>query len=94
MRAAIKITYVNDTQVTALAIVPDFIAWERKTKRRTSDLAQGISVEDLAYLAYAALKRQGEVANEYDTWVQDVAELEMDDRPGPKATPKAASKGS
>jgi hypothetical protein len=30
--------------------------WERKFRRKASDLAQGIGVEDLAYLAYEACK--------------------------------------
>lgn len=30
--------------------------WERKMRRKASDLAQGIGVEDLLYLAYEACK--------------------------------------
>jgi hypothetical protein len=30
--------------------------WERKFRRKASDLAQGIGVEDLAFLAYEACK--------------------------------------
>jgi hypothetical protein len=30
------------------------VSWERKFKRKASDLANGISIEDLAYLAHQA----------------------------------------
>jgi hypothetical protein len=32
------------------------VQWERKYKRKMSDLAQGIGAEDLAYLAFEASK--------------------------------------
>ena len=32
------------------------VAWERKYKRKASDLAQGIGIEDLAFLAYESSK--------------------------------------
>ena len=33
--------------------------WERKYRRKASDLAQGIGVEDLLYLSYEACKVHG-----------------------------------
>jgi hypothetical protein len=35
------------------------VQWERKYKRKMSDLAQGIGAEDLAYLAWEASKKEG-----------------------------------
>jgi len=35
------------------------VQWERKYKRKMSDLAQGIGAEDLAYLAWEASKLHG-----------------------------------
>jgi hypothetical protein len=35
------------------------VQWERKYKRKMSDLAQGIGAEDLAYLAWEASKVHG-----------------------------------
>lgn len=32
------------------------VAWERKTKRKASDLAQGIGMEDLAFMAFESCK--------------------------------------
>jgi hypothetical protein len=89
MRASIKITTTADEVTEVEAIVPDFIAWERRTKRRTSDLANGIGIEDLAYLAWSAMHREGTITTEFDAWLSRVAELEMVDKPAPKAGRKA-----
>lgn len=35
------------------------VQWERKYKRKMSDMAQGIGAEDLAYLAWEASKLHG-----------------------------------
>ena len=32
------------------------VLWERKYKRKASDLAQGVGAEDLAFMAYEAMK--------------------------------------
>jgi hypothetical protein len=34
------------------------VLWERKFKRKASDLANGIGVEDLAFMAHEAMKQQ------------------------------------
>lgn len=65
--------------------VPDFIAWERKTKNKTSDLSKGIGVEDLAFLAYSALKRQGENLKPFDSWLNEIDEI-LEEVTDPKAT--------
>lgn len=37
------------------------VSWERKFKRKASDLANGIGIEDLAYLAHQACQQHGVV---------------------------------
>lgn len=37
------------------------VLWERKFKRKASDMANAMGVEDLAYLAYEASKQTGKV---------------------------------
>lgn len=93
MRAGIKITFDDNRTTETVAMVADFIAWERKFKRKASDLANGIGLEDLAFLAWVSLSRRGEASGEFDTFVQSVAEIEAMDTPAPKATRKAASAG-
>jgi len=38
------------------------ISWERKFKRRASDLSNGIGMEDLAFMAYEASKQARRLA--------------------------------
>lgn len=47
------------------------VAWERKYRRKASDMANGIGVEDLAYLAWEASKLNGvTVPAEFDTFIK------------------------
>ncbi len=54
------------------------ISWERKFKRRASDLSNGIGMEDLAYMAYEASKQQGHpVSVSFDEFVKKLEDLEV-----------------
>ena len=47
------------------------VAWERRYKRKASDMANGIGVEDLAFLAWEASKLHGvTVPAEFDTFIK------------------------
>jgi hypothetical protein len=60
---------------TNLAVI---VAWERKYRRKASDLAQGIGMEDLAYLAYEASKRNGVVVPiEFDKFIDKLITLDV-----------------
>lgn len=84
MKAKLNIKTIEGEELQIEAIVPDFIAWERHSKRKISDLVSGIAMEDMAFLAHSALKRQG-TQKPFDGWIQTISEIEMaeDD---PKAT--------
>jgi len=84
MKTKLNIKMIDGEELEVMALVPDFIAWERHSKRRISDLANGIAIEDMAFLAHSALKRQGNV-KPFDGWIQSVSEIEMADE-DPKAT--------
>ena len=84
MKIKLNIKTVEGEEQEVLAIVPDFIAWERHSKRKISDLVNAIAMEDMAFLAHSSLKRQGNV-KPFDAWIQTVAEIEMSDE-DPKAT--------
>ena len=54
------------------------ILWERKFKRRASDLSNGIGMEDLAFMAYEASKQQGHpVPVSFDEFVKKLEDLEV-----------------
>lgn len=93
MKAGIKLEHGGKT-IEVIVGPFEFIAWERKTKRKTSDLAANIGLEDLAYLAWASIRRGGEAAPDFDVWLEDLDSIELGDVPDPKATRKGASKGS
>lgn len=93
MRAGIKITFQDNTSAEVVALVPDFVAWERHSKRKTSDLSNGIGVEDLAFLGWSALKRS-EPQAAFEKWIETVAEIEMGSTEPPKATRRDQSADS
>jgi hypothetical protein len=54
------------------------VAWERKYKRRASELANGVGVEDLAYMAYEASKAAKIVVPAlFDDFVKQLVSLDV-----------------
>ena len=63
------------TVTTNLFVV---VAWERKYKRKASDLASGIGVEDLAFMAFESCKQSGiTVPAVFDDYVKKLAAIEV-----------------
>jgi hypothetical protein len=80
MQITIRIDLGTDThQVsTNLWVITQ---WERKFRRKASDLAQGIGVEDLAYLAYEACKVHGiTVPAAFDDFIKKLHNIEVVDQ--------------
>lgn len=65
------------------------VLWERKYKARASDLATGVSMEALAYMAYEASKMAGvTVPVAFDDFIKSVSNLEVvDSEPGNPTQP-------
>jgi len=54
------------------------VAWERKYKRKASDMANGVGVEDMAFLAYEACKQNGVVVPVvFDDWIKKLVSIEV-----------------
>ena len=54
------------------------IAWERKYRRKAGDLAAGIGMEDLAFMAWECCKQAKIVVPvEFDSFVARLLELEV-----------------
>lgn len=85
MKLQLKISTVNGEVFDVACGIADFIAWERHSKMKTSDLANGIGIEDMAFLAHSALKRSGAKIKPFDGWINDIEEIEAVDD-DPKAT--------
>ena len=85
MQLTIQVT-TDDDQYKVETNLFTIVAWERKFKTKASNLAQGIGMEDLAYLAYEASKQTGHVVPAvFDDFVRRVTSLEIvsegDERP-------------
>lgn len=76
---------------TSLAVIVD---WERKYQRRAGDLAAGFFIEDLAYLAYASEKRNGDTVTDFDTWLAHVEGIEVKDSQESHPTGAAPTDGN
>lgn len=85
MKLELKITTNTGEVIETVCGIADFIAWERHSKNKTSELANGIGIEDMAFLAHSALKRTGEKIKPFDGWINDIDEIEAIDT-DPKAT--------
>lgn len=96
MQLQINVTDKDGVTETLVAYPADFVAWERHTKRKLSDFANGgVGMEDLAYLAWSASRRKGGERPPFDVWLDRLTDLEeADDQDEPTPTQPAASAGS
>lgn len=88
MRLELQLTMADGSEHTATAIVADFIAWEKHSKKKISDMANGAGIGDMAYLAWSSLKRKDPKLPDFDTWVEQVDSLEAVESTDPKSSKK------
>jgi len=76
MKLQLKVTHggVVEQCETSLIVI---VQWERKYKKRAGDLAQGFAIEDLAFMAWASLKRAGKPVGEFEPWLDKLDEVEV-----------------
>lgn len=79
MRLDMKLEHEDGTVEEVTATVPDLMAWEKKYGTKTSDLTNGVAITDLAFLAYSALKRTGQVTKTFEAWSSTLVDLERTD---------------
>ena len=71
------------------------VAWERRFKRKASDMATGAGVEDLLFLAFEASKTSRVVVPAaFDDFVAKVENLDVIQQEQPNPTPAAPGDGS
>lgn len=87
MKLSFDVTLATGEELKIQAGVADFIAWERKTKKRISDLQDGAGMEDMVFLAWHAQKRQNPKTPEFDVWIESIDTLEAVNE-DPKASRK------
>jgi hypothetical protein len=76
-----KLTLSVDTGDGAYQVVTslkNMVAWERKFKRKASELATGVGMEDLAFLAFEATKNAGIVCSPvFDDFIDSIVTLDV-----------------
>ena len=94
MQLTLKVELPDNTYTvtTNLYVV---VAWERKFKRKASDMANGIGIEDLAYLAFEASKlNKIVIPAEFDNFIKQLVNIEVVEQDEPsfiEAEPTDAS---
>lgn len=84
MQITLALSFNDGTTQTVSTNLFAVVAWERKYKRKASDLAQGIGVEDLAFLAYESSKAHGVVVPiVFDDYVKSLANIDVVDNEEP-----------
>ena len=86
MQLTLKVELPDNTYTvtTNLYVV---VAWERTFKRKESDMANGIGIEDLAYLAFEASKlNKIVVPAEFDNFIKQLVNIEVVEQEQPSFT--------
>ena len=86
------IGYGPATITTTLATL---VAWERKFKMKTSDLAENFGMEDIAFMAWHSAKVQTEhgqaIPIEFESFVNKLEDIEIVNSAEGKVIPAAVS---
>ena len=76
-----KLTLKVETTETTYEVTTNLfviVMWERKYKRKASEMATGIGVEDLAFMAYEASKlNKIVVPSEFDTFIKNLITIDV-----------------
>ena len=77
MQLDLKVT-TKDGQYTVTTNLFVIVAWERKYKRKASDLASGIGIEDLAFMAYESCKQSNiPVPMVFDEYIKQLQAIDI-----------------
>ena len=75
MMLSMKVTTSDGTR-TITSRPKTMVQWEAKTGHKMSDLANGIAMSDLAWIAWRQLTDEGMTTATYDEWMDDLDNLE------------------
>lgn len=70
---ALVISFLDGSEKTVEAVAADLIAFEDKFNLSVVRLEQEIRLTHLFFLAWHALKRQGQTGDDFDKWVESVS---------------------
>lgn len=93
MKLQLQIVHDGRT-VTCETSLKTIVEWERKYRKRAGDLAQGFAIEDLAFMAWASLKRSGQQIAEFDQWLDGLESVDVIGGEDSNPTDAAATVGN
>lgn len=93
MRAGFVIELEDGTAHNIVCAIPDFLKWARHKGVKVEDITDGDLEDWLTVLHFAAI-RQGVTTDDFDNFTARIVDLERQPDTTPKATRRAASKGS
>ena len=82
---------VEETIETTIATVA---AWERKMRKKITDLQGGIGVDDLMFMAWHRLTALKKENRDYDAWLETVQSYDVPEAEASNPTEAAASDAS
>jgi hypothetical protein len=86
MQLRLKATFTDGTVNEVVTNLSTVVAWERKYKRKASEMASGIGVEDLAFLCYEATRASGTtVPGTLDQFITSLEAIDVLETQDPKA---------
>jgi hypothetical protein len=86
MQLRLKATFNDGTVNEVVTNLSTIVAWERKYKRKASEMASGIGVEDLAFLCYEATRASGTtVPGTLDQFITSLEAIDVLETQDPKA---------
>ena len=87
----LKMGIKTTSGATEVTIRPKaIVGWELKNGRKISELAQGIGMSDMSWLAWRQLTDEGSTSASFDDWLDELLDVEpiVDD---PTGLPEGAS---
>lgn len=81
---------LGDGPIEVQTTLATIVSWERKFKRKASDLGNGIGIEDLAYMAHEACKAASIlVPLALDDFIKKLEDIEVISEEAPNPTERS-----
>ena len=69
----LQVTYIDEKTVECSAIAADLIAFEARFDLSVARLGDEVRLTHMFFLAWHALKRTGQTADDFEKWVESVS---------------------
>ena len=69
----LQVTYIDGTSAECSAMAADLVAFEARFDLSVARLEKEVRLTHMFFLAWHALKRTGQTADDFDKWVESVS---------------------